>query len=357
MKDTIFSAMPRARRFGLLSVFAWVGAIVPLAFPLSSRADEKPSPLKPAEVLEGVRQFFQKTALPDGSFRPGIDPSYKGFSDTEYSDLAAVTYAVVLHKTFGWKLPDEDKTVQFLLSRQQEDGAFVNIQGTADPKSSQARLYNTTQGIVALHALGKKPRHNPIPVLEAVLKEDYKKFPAYTTSFFPLAYLAYGTPFPKEEDRKIRALMVQDRDGYVRDHVANTFHLVHYYRLMGEETPKADAIVRRVLADQKADGSWRLHPPSWDVHSAFDAIFVLKQLGGNSPECRKAIDRAADWVVQCRNPDGGFRHYPGYTSDIDAIYFQVGALVMAGRLQPVDPLPKEPQFFSWGHLFPLPNQR
>jgi geranylgeranyl transferase type-2 subunit beta len=328
-----------------------------LTIPPSSPAQEKPSQPKPAQVLEEVREFFRKTAQPDGSFRPGIDPGYKGFSDTAYSDLAAVTYAVVLHKTFGWKLPDENKTIQFLLSRQQEDGAFVNVQGTADPKSSQARLYNTTQGIVALHALDKTPRHNPIPLLAAVLKEDYERLPLYTTSFFPLAYLAYGTAFPKEEDQKIRALMTQDRDGYVRGHVANTFHLVHYYRLQNETPPKAEAMVKRVLADQKGDGSWRLHPPSWDVHAAFDAIFILRQLGRNSPECRKAIDRAAGWVLQCRNSDGGFGHFPGYTSDVDAIYFQIGALVMVGWLQPVEPLPKEPQFLAWGHLFPLPAEK
>jgi geranylgeranyl transferase type-2 subunit beta len=298
-----------------------VGLIVALATSPSSPGQEKPPQFQQAEagepdriqVLEGIHGFFQKTALPDGSFRPGMDPAYKGFSDTAYSDLAAVTYAVVLYKTFGWNLPDENKTIEFLLSRQQEDGAFVNIQGTADPRSSQARLYNTTQGVVALHALGKKPRYNPIPVLAAVLKEDYKKLPPYTTSFFPLAYLAYGKPFPPEEDRKIRTLMSQDRDGYVRGHVAHTFHLVHYYRLVGEEPPKVEAILKRVLRDQKADGSWLLNPPSWDVHAAFDAVFILRQLGRDSADCRKAIAKAAAWVLRCRNTDGGFGHFPGYT--------------------------------------------
>src|SRR5216684_2242647 len=137
MKNIGISPMRGAWLYQLHSaVIFLVGLFVLLTIPLSFQAEEKPSPLKPSKVLEGVRAFFQKTALPDGSFRPGMDPSYKGFSDTAYSDLAAVTYAVVLHKTFGWKLPDENKTIQFLLSRQQEDGAFVNVQGTADPKSS-----------------------------------------------------------------------------------------------------------------------------------------------------------------------------------------------------------------------------
>ena len=61
-------------------------------------------------MLDGVRAFFKKTAKPDGSFRPGIDPDYEGMSDSAYSDLAPVAYAVVIHKTFGWKLPHEEKT-------------------------------------------------------------------------------------------------------------------------------------------------------------------------------------------------------------------------------------------------------
>src|SRR5262245_55202622 len=79
-------------------------------------ADEKAANPKPTEVLEGVRTFIKNTALPDGSFRPGIDPAYKGYSDTGYSDLAAVTYAVVLARTFGWKLPREGRTLELLLS-------------------------------------------------------------------------------------------------------------------------------------------------------------------------------------------------------------------------------------------------
>ena len=74
-----------------------------------------PKPLTPDEVLSGLKDFFAKTAKPDGSFRPGIDPDYEGMSDSAYSDLAPVAYAVVIHKTFGWKLPHEEKTRAFLL--------------------------------------------------------------------------------------------------------------------------------------------------------------------------------------------------------------------------------------------------
>jgi hypothetical protein len=214
-------------------------------------------------------------------------------------------------------------------------------------------VYNTTQGLVALHALGVKPKYDPLPVYEQTLNGDYKKLPLYTTSFFPLSYQCMGKPFPPEQDRKMRAIMPQADDGYLDDHVASTFHLVHYYRLMGVAPPKGDAIVSRVLHDQKPDESWMLNPLARDRHATFDAVFCLTQLGGDKPEVKKAMERAAAWALSCRNADGGFGHYPGSPSDADATYFQVGILVMAGFLKPVDGL-KDPQLLSWGHVFPRP---
>lgn len=306
-----------------------------------------------AEVLAGLRAFYQQTARPDGSFQPGLDPAYGGMADCAASDLAAVTYAVTIHRTFGWKLPHEAKTIAFLLARQKEDGAFVNAAGTLDPASPQARTYNTTQGLVALHALGVKPRFDPLPVFEAILKDDYKALPPYSTSFFPLAYRCAGRPLPEPADRGIRALMVQDETGYLNDHIAATFHASHYYRLIGEETPKAHALVARILRDQKPDGSWLLNLPARDRHATFDAVFTLVHEGQGRAECRAAIRRAAQWALSCRNADGGFGHFPGSTSDADAVYFQVGTLVMAGFLQPADPLPPDPELLSWGHLMPV----
>jgi geranylgeranyl transferase type-2 subunit beta len=333
----------------------WCGLVLGfLAAPPAPAADEPVAPATPQVVLDGLKAFWHKTALPDGSFRPGIAPDYLGMSDSALSDMAPLTYAVTLHKTFGWKLPHEEQTLANLLGRQKEDGGFYHVRGTGDPRAPLTRLYNTTQGLVALHALGARPRYDPLPVFEQILNGDYKKLPLYTTSFFPLAYQCLGKPFPPEQDRKIRALMPQAEDGYLDDHVAATFHLAHYYRLMGVPTPMAEAVVKRVLRDQKPDGSWLLNPPARDRHATFDAMFCLTQLGKDTPEVKRALRRAALWALSCRNADGGFGHFPGSPSDADAVYFQVGTLVMAGYLKPVSPGPREPQLLSWGHVFPRP---
>jgi geranylgeranyl transferase type-2 subunit beta len=335
----------------LLLLFSGAALLAP---PSSFAAAPPARPATPAEVLAGVRAFFAKTASPDGSFRPGIDPDYAGMADTAYSDLAAATYAMVLSRTFGWKLPHEEKTRDFFLSRQGRDGAFFNVKGTVDPRSSQARVYNTTQGLVALRGLGARPKYDPLPVFARVLQGDYKKLPAYSSSFFPLAYRCAGKRMPADADRKLRSTMIQAEDGYLNDHVAATFHAVHYYHLMGERTPRAEAMLRRVLRDQKPDGSWLLNPPSRDRHAGFDAALIIKQLGRDRPECRRALAKAARWVLRCRNADGGFGHYPGSASDADAVYFHVGTLVLAGFLAPVSPLPRDAGLLGWGHLMPPP---
>ncbi|MEX0585535.1 MAG: hypothetical protein WD176_02745, partial [Pirellulales bacterium] len=304
------------------------------------------------DVIGGLKAFYACTARADGSYSPGVDPAYRGMSDSAYSDLAPVVYAVTMHKTFGWPLASEQRTSEFLHSRQAKDGSFFNVAGTVDPKSPQGRVYNTTQALVALRALGHKPRRDPLPVFDEVLKGDYKTLPAYMTSFFPLAYLAAGKSIPPALDRKIKATMTQTDDGYLHNHVASTFHAAHYYRLIGEETPMADKIISRVLRDQNKKGSWFINMPSRDRHATFDAVFTLRQLGRGRPDCEAAIARAGQWALTCRNDDGGFGHFLGSTSDADANYFHVGTLVMAGMLKPSDPPPADGHLLSWGHMMP-----
>ena len=45
------------------------------------------------------------------------------------SDLAAVTYACTIHKTFGWELPHEEKTIEFLLARQKPERRILQCRG------------------------------------------------------------------------------------------------------------------------------------------------------------------------------------------------------------------------------------
>src|SRR5438105_8186651 len=350
----MFQRKSRKKTAALL-VAAIAGVLVQKAGAMHPESETvyQPHPASAREVSAGLKKFYQATSRSDGSFAPGIDPEYRGMSDAAYSDLAPVTYAITIHKTFGWRLAHEKQTLRFLLDRQRADGGFFNVAGTVDPKSAEGRVYNTTQGIVALRALGRKPLYDPLGSFEEVLRQDYHTLPAYSTSFFPLAYLAYGQPIPDEADRRIRASMVQAADGYLNEHIAATFHAVHYYLFIGKPVPLARQILERTLRDQKPDGSWLLNMPSRDRHATFDAVFTLRQLATGRDDCHQAIDKAVRWAWTCRNTDGGFGHFPGSPSDADANYFQVGVLVMGGFLKPATRLPNDPHLLGWGHLMPL----
>jgi geranylgeranyl transferase type-2 subunit beta len=305
-----------------------------------------------ADLADGTLRFIRQCARPDGGYAPSPDPNYSGNSDTSMSDMAAVTYAATLAKTMGWALPDPQRSIEFVQKHQQEDGSFVNKAGKLDPKADLAILYNTVQGAVALRALGARPRVDPSRALDRFFASGaYQKLPWYTTSFFPLFYAVLDKPFPDSQDRALRSLMVRSQaaDGYLGDHVAASFHMAHYFRLVGQPTPKADQMVARVLRDQKADGGWNIKQPDWDVHACFDASFILRQLGGQSGAVREALGKAANWALSCRNDDGGFGHYPHWHSDMDAVYFQFGTLIQAGRIPEAKRDLPDAHTLSWGH--------
>ncbi len=307
---------------------------------------------KRERLAEEALAFIGRCARPDGGYAASPDPAYPGNSDTGSSDLAAVTYAAALARTMGWRLPHRRRSVAFVQRHQQTDGSFANQEGRMESKSDLALLYNTVQGVVALRALGGRPNLDPAPVMDRFFVADaYRKLPWYTTSFFPLFYAALGRPFPAAYDEALRGWQVanQAEDGYLGDHVAATFHLAHYFRLVGRPMPKGDQAVARVLRDQKPDGGWNIKEPDWDVHACFDAVFILRQLGRDTEPVRRAIERAADWALTCRTADGGFGHYPGWHSDMDAVYFQFGTLIQAGRVPRVKRDLPDAHTLSWGH--------
>lgn len=306
-----------------------------------------------ASIKARTLAFMDRCARPDGGYTASPDPRYRGSSDTAESDLAAVTYAATLAKPEEWRLRDPQKSIDFIQRHQQADGTFQNFSGNLDPKSDLAILYNTVQGVVGLRALGAKPRLGAAHALDRFFKKQaYTTLPWYTVSFFPLFYAALGIPFPGDYRDALEKRLVENQgaDGYLGDHVASTFHLVHFFRLIGRPAPRAEKIIARVLRDQQSDGGWHLKAPDWDVHACFDAVFILRQLGGNSPPCRQAIAKAAAWAANCQNADGGFGHYPHTPSDMDAVYFQFGTLIQADVIPGTDFNLPDANTLSWGHV-------
>ena len=339
-----------SRRNVLASTALWIASVAEGA-PFSASGDEVAAEQLSAQTLA----FIRRCARADGGYAPAPDPDYLGNSDTASSDLATVTYAAVLARTMGWKLADVDKSARFVHAHQKPDGSFINLSGRMRPDDPLAVLYNTTQATVALRAMGQRPKLDPAPVMARFLEAaEFKKLPWYTTSFFPLFYAAMGRPFPQAYEQALTEHLIanQKPDGYIQDHVAATFHMANFFRLIDKPTPRADQMVARTLHDQKADGGWNIKDPDWDVHACFDALFILRQLGRDAPPVRAAIARGGAWALRCRNKDGGFGHYPGRHSDMDAVYFNFGSLIQAGSVKTAPLMPADAKALGWGHAIP-----
>src|SRR4051794_38652292 len=143
--------------FGLQTRRDWLAQAALSAPGLAAgRALARPSPGRDDDPGGRAFDFILRCRRDDGGYAPSPDPAYAGESDTKLSDLAAVTYAAVLARTLGKPLPHADRSVAFVRRHQRPDGRFVNLGGEMDPKGDLAVLYNTTQGVVALRALGAK---------------------------------------------------------------------------------------------------------------------------------------------------------------------------------------------------------
>ena len=305
-------------RRDLLRSAAALAASAALAGPRRARAGDSPQAPPPPSAPDLSREtldFVLRCSRDDGGYSPSPDPSYHGDSDTRLSDLAAVTYAATLAKTLGWRLPRPDRSIEFIHRHQQPDGSFQST-GAWDPRSDLAVLYSTVQAVVALRALGARPRIDPSRTLDRFFAKDaYRKLPWYTTSFFPLFYAALGTPFPEDQDRALRDLQVraQAEDGYLGDHVAATFHMAHYFRLRGtahaprgeDGRPASSATRSPTAAGTSRSPTGTSTPASTRCSSSGSSEAMRSPCGGPSPGAPTGRSAAATPTAASATSPGG----------------------------------------------------
>jgi len=293
---------------------------------------------------------------------PGSRSNYRGAADTALTDLAAPVYGLILEETFGLRVLNRKQTLHFLESRRSRDGLYRSksrVRGRRNP--AHLLLYNTLQALLGLRIIGvnKVPRVGLAASTRAVMsmfrRGAYKHFPPYALDFFSQYFGVVNKPYPPAAQAITNRYLSAYRDGEVYGHVASTFHFVRHARLTGIPINVAPEILAKTLTLQRRDGSFNCMPdPAWDRHATFDGCFIVRQLGsklGWKRSCNRAMQAAGRYALSCRNPDGGFGHFPGKTSDIDAVYFHAGTLVMAGML-PHERIPANlRRVLGWGHVF------
>lgn len=323
-----------------------------------------PPAVSGSSVVRSIGRFIAACARADGGVNPGPDPSYRGSSDTAVSDIAAPVYSLILEETFGLKILDRTRTLRFLESALAPDGFYRGGKRSGRGKP-YLLLYDTLQALLGMRIIRRNtvPHQGPDRSVRAVMKlfnrGHHYRFPAFALDFFGQFFAIVKRRFPRGIARAVsRSYLEHYRDGEAYGHIASTFHFVRHARLTNVRVPFAGEILEKTFSLQRPNGSFNNMPdPDWDVHATFDGCFIIRQLGallGQRARTSRAIKAAGKYALRCRNADGGFGHFPGRKSDIDAVYFHAGTLVMAGVL-PARRVPRDlAKVLGWGHLFPVP---
>ncbi len=307
----------------------------------------------------------------DGSFRPSATKDYCGIADGKVSEIAATTYIAEIAQTLGETLPHPERTVDYIRFFQDKDGCF-----RATPPEIPAEgyeVYNTCMAVKGLKALGCLPEQDVRPWLDRAMLEDKTGYYGYRHDFAANIHACYGSKFSGAAFAKVRDSKLRFFDEatgwcfskFETEHAGGTwpycrernnpmaFHTIRFFKLCGQPIPFEEKALKTFLAAQESNGSWS----RGGVHGNFDAIVAIRILDGQHTH-DAAIQRAADWAETCLQADGGFNHFgndappelaqhAGAPSEVDACYFHVATLVMAGRLP--NHIPPENNWIGWGH--------
>lgn len=321
-------------------------------------------------MFEKIKNYIVSQADTGGGFLQSPVKGFLGKADGLVSEIASATYAAEIAMTLDFELPYPEKTAEYIQLRQHPDGYFRNLVPLPGCFTDEYNLYNTCVALRGLRALGKKPEHNPKKWLDTyILQQDQNRFSPYHPDFYANCCASLDEELdPECRDRLANFLFsTQDTETrwFMQPSVKEsgypfernnpfTFHAVRFLHLAGLDIPYAAKILAKFIEVQEKDGSWK----QGYVHGTFDACVAIRILAGDSGIYGDAVKRTTEWVMSCWQEDtGGFNHFGkdagihGFPTDLpaemDATYFHVATLVMAGVLD--TPLTNENRWIGWGH--------
>ena len=226
--------------------------------------------------------------------------------------FAAATFAAA---AVGLGAAPYDRSVDYLLSRQQADGGFAEPGGRSDPGL-------TAWAVLGLAAAGRRS------AAAADYLDGAPTAGASELALRTLALRALGRSAATEVGR-LEAL--RREDGRIGPLVNSTVWGILALRSAGR--PAGRASVKYVLARQGRRGGWswapRGAPDSNDTAAAIEAL----RAAGVSARSR-SVRRGLQFLVRLQNADGGFALVPGRRSDAQSTGWALQAFVAAGQPAP-----------------------
>jgi len=312
---------------------------------------------------EKVADYVARQQKPDGTF---LGRQW-GTRWRDQSTLVNSHYAVRALRALGHPVPRRRALVQFVLSRQRPDGAFLEDLYPEREAPCREAFY----AIDILQAVDAQvPRSSDlVGFLHYMQTDEIRHDGGFMNDAPPdwevhrdlsqrsVSSDGYKDPGP-EDTRAIPAKV-----GYTNA----TYFAIAALSLLGSSPPDRDAAVKFLRSEQHTSGGFlsgmgdygAFHDATegrmYDTYRALAALRLLARGSGESGESAwraflssGQVDtvKCAAWIQSCQNPDGGFaRRLDSISraSDMEATYHAVAALTLLGKPVPQPQRQRPPQ--------------
>ena len=152
-----------------------------------------------AVVLEGLREFYrQDRARPTARSGPASTPTTRACPTAPTATWRRSRTPSPSTRRSAGSCPHEEKTVEFLLGRQQRDGRVLQRRRHGRSEvAGRARPTTRRRAWSPCSAWAPSRKHDPLPVFDDDPEgRTTRRCRRTSTSFFPLAYLCSGKPIP-----------------------------------------------------------------------------------------------------------------------------------------------------------------
>lgn len=262
------------------------------------------------EETKATIAYIQSLQLPDGAFVGSkVDANAKAAPS-----LRATSAAIRALKYFGGELQHKDKVEKFVVS-------------CFDPKTGG---YSDSPGgtpDVFLTAVGLMARDELKNVDKASLDSAVKFLSENAKNFEDIRIAAAGFeaaktfPKPKIDEWIEQTNKMQNKDGSFGQPEGDarmTGSAVALILRVGGKLPQPDASLKVLLAGQRDDGGYgKADVKTSDLETSYRVMRAFHML----KEKPKDVAKLKEFVVKCRNADGGYGVEPGKPSNIGATYY------------------------------------
>jgi hypothetical protein len=232
-------------------------------------------------------------------------------------------------------IPQVQKAVDWMMTKQQPDGGFAGFSGASDPGATIDAIF----AMVAAQGLGvDADTESAVTYLESGdVALVYAQTSAGAAAKLAMALVATGND-PQDIANVNPMSIVEAGAGVGMIGLGPYDHALGLQALVATGTPVPELAIETARSSQIEDGSWAfdgtMTAGAGDTNTTAMMVQGLIAAGADD----EMIGKALTYLTSTQNEDGGFPYQPGAESDANSTALVMQALIAAGDPELADAL-------------------